>query len=67
MSLSPTLISFFISSMKSRRGEEEARLPGEGGELVGVGGEWKFPLVATGRHSSLGGEDGSKDSSSWHS
>ena len=54
MSLSPTLTCFFISSVKSRRGEEGDRLTGEGRELVGDDGEWKFPLVETKGHSSLG-------------
>ena len=60
------MTSFFISSVKSRRGEEgeRLRLAGEVGELVGVCGEWMFPLVATGGDSSLRGKDGSKDSSS---
>ena len=67
--MSPTLTCFFISFVKSRRGEEgeRLRLTGEGRELVGVGREWTFSLVATGGHSSLGREDDSKDSSSWHS
>ena len=48
MSLSPTLTSFFISSVKSRRGEEGERLSlaGEGRELVGVGEEWLFLLCS---------------------
>ena len=33
---------------------ERLRLAGEGGELVGVGGAWMFPLVATGGNSSFG-------------
>ena len=43
--------------MKSRRGEEgeRLRLAGECRELVGVGGEWMFPLVATGGGLLLGG------------
>ena len=58
-----------MSSVKSRRGEEgeRLRLAGEGRELVGIGGEWMFLFVGTGGYSSLGGNDCSKDSSSWHS
>ena len=45
MSLSPTLTSIFISTMKSIRGEERERLSGDSRELVGVVGEWDLVEV----------------------
>ena len=55
LEFSPTLTRFFILSEKYRWGEEGERLTEEGRELVGVGGNWDFPLIETGGHSSLGG------------
>lgn len=42
--------------MKFGRGVKGKRLTNEGRELVGVGGEWKFPLVETGGHADGGCE-----------